>query len=366
MRRSRKGITRIVEALIACIILIIGVYSVTYFSNVSAAKEDLDLEEIGKNALTVISSSTSVEGIVKAESGWESKIKNLVGALLPEGVSYSLTLSNELTGQTIATVTNTDESGLSSFENKISVYQIVTISYPTERVEQKNLDVILAVDISESMGDRQSGDEYTKLHFAKQAMNLFLDNLDPIKDRAGLISFSGDTDASSGDDAFLNSPLTNDTAEVSLLVNSLTVLSRRNMGEAFVKAKEEFDANGNDQSTKAVVFLTDGWPNEPHFTESLDVHSTHTGLVPCPVAQEYARNESKELSELGVVVYTIGIGSRTSLFDQQLLKEIQSGRYYYSPQGEDLLDIYMSILKDLLYGVKYEIIRIELSLVKGA
>ena len=352
--------------MIACIILIIGVYSATYFSNEFAAKEDVDLEKIGRNALTVISSSTSVESIVKAEKGWESKTKNLIGALLPEGVFYSVTLSNELTGQTIATITNTDGSDLSPRENKISINHIVTISYPTERVEQKNLDVILAVDISESMGDRQSGDQYTELYSAKQAMILFLENLDPTKDRAGLVSFSGDIDSSSDDDAFLNSPLTNDTAEVSLLVDSLTVWSRRNMGEAFVKTKEEFDANGNDESIKAVIFLTDGWPNEPHFTESMDLHSTHTGLTPCPIAQEYAWNESTELSESGVVVYTVGVGSSTSLFDQQLLIDIQTGRYYYSPQGQDLLDIYISILKDLLYEVKYEIVRVELSLVKGA
>jgi len=172
-----------------------------------------------------------------------------------------------------------------------------------------------------------------------------LENLDPTKDRAGLISFSGNMDSSSSDDAFLDSPLTNDTAEVSLLVDSLVVWSRRNMGEAFVKAKEEFDASGKEESTRAVIFLTDGWPNEPHFTESLDLHSTHTGLVPCPIAQEYARNESRELSETGVLIYTIGIGKSTSLFDQNLLKEIQNGRYYYSPQGEDLLDIYTYMYK---------------------
>jgi len=366
MKPYNRGQMRIVEAMIASIILITGIATTSYFSSVFTVKEGGDLEEDGRRVLHVLDNTDLISEVVENRGNWRSKLKNLLATLLPVDTYYSLTIFSELTGQPIGeAITNAEGQNLSSSLDAISLQQIITISVPAARIEERDLDVILAIDRSGSMSDIEPGDDYSKFYYAQEAAKAFVDQLNASRDRVGVVSFSGDDDQYSDDDAMLDSPLTGDFQSVKSTIENLTTWWRTNMGEAFVKANNEFIANNRTDVIQVVVLLSDGMANEPHFDEPPENHTSHSGDTPCPVAQEYARNESKEVSDRGVLIYTIGLGAETYRFDAELLEEIQTNGYYYAPSAEDLRDIYLAIAEDLLFEVRYDFIVITLTLVKA-
>jgi hypothetical protein len=81
----------------------------------------------------------------------------------------------------------------------------------------------------------------------------------------------------------------------------------------------------------------------------------------------YVREEADVAEAMGVIIYTIGLGNSSSHFDEDLLQEIvrNGGSYYRAPSAEDLVEIYELIALDLLFQVQYEIVKIDLSLVKA-
>lgn len=356
---------RVVEAMVACVILIVGLSTTAYFSSVFTAVEGGDLEEAGQGVLQVLSNTDLIKQVIQNEGGWESRLRSLLKTLLPPDTFYNLTLMSGLRGQPIAVITNTLGQGPPSSQNAVSLQRIITVSLPLARVEYRELDIILAIDRSGSMNDKEPGDDYSKFYYAKEAAKAFVDQLNASKDRVGLVSFSGDNDNYSYDDATLESPLTNNFQEVKYKIGNLTTWWRTNMGEPFIKASEEFMAYNRSSAIKVIILLSDGMANEPHFDEPSEMHANHYGSTPCPVAQQYARNESKKVSDRGVLIYTIGLGADTYRFDEQLLKEIQTDGYYYAPSGEDLMDIYMAIAQDILFEVRYEIVILTLTLVKA-
>ena len=84
-------------------------------------------------------------------------------------------------------------------------------------------------------------------------------------------------------------------------------------------------------------------------------------------AMDYVREEADVAEDLGVIIYTIGLGEEASHFDEDLLKEIvrNGGKYYHAPSADDLGSIYDMIALDLFYKVQYDIVRIELTLYKA-
>jgi len=362
---------RIVEAMIASIIIIVGISTTSHFASVFTTKEGGDLEDDGQRVLSVLDNTDLISDIIDNEGNWKSKLRTLLETLLPIDTFYNLTMVSGLTGQPIGEpVTNAEGQDLSSSRDAVSLQQVVTISMPPARIAQRELDVILAIDRSDSMNDTEPGRQHCKFYYVKEAAKAFVDQLDPTKDRVGLVSFSGDNDSYSDDDATLEWPLTNDFQQVKSTIENLTIGGRTNMGEAFVKADGEFMAQNRSSAVQAVIFLSDGMANEPHFEEALEIHANHTGDTPCPLAQQYARNESERVKYRGVIIYTIGLGAETTDFDEQLLIEIQTDEirtdgYYYAPLSEELTDIYRAIAEDLLLDVRYDFVVITLTLVKA-
>jgi len=234
----------------------------------------------------------------------------------------------------------------------VTLRDVATVSFPTLKRDSQKIDVMLIIDRSGTMTQKEPGDKYSKIYYAKEAAKAFVDQLNMSKDRVGLASFATD--------ATLNMQLTNNSAQVKNAINALVASGWTNMGGGIEKSNDEFNSSGRSDALFAMILLSDGCANRPcpHSPQ----HSTT-----CPYAREYALNESDEAKNtLGVVSYTIGLGANTSDFDPELMKDIASSEflYYYAPSAEDLMDIYTVIIRDLSFRVAYDMVLLQLTLVR--
>jgi len=352
MKLGNGGQMRVVESMIACVILIIGLSTTAYFSSIFTTEEGGGLDEIGQNIFHVLDKTDLIKQIIQNEGDWESKLKTLLETLLPPDTFYNLTMVSGLTGQPIAgAITNMEGQVFSSSLDAVSLQRVVTISLPLARIEQMALDVILIIDRSGSMGQSEPGDQHNKIYYAKQAAKTFVDQMNASKDRVGLVSYS--------DGATLDIGLTNNFQQVKSKIDNLSPNGYTNMGDAVKKLNEEFFAHNRTGATLAMILLTDGVANRPCPHSPQHVEET------CPYAREYALNESGKAEDHSILIYTIGLGANARDFDEDLLKEMQTNGYYYAPSAKDLMNIYMAIAQDLLFAVKYEIVVLTLTLVKA-
>lgn len=151
----------------------------------------------------------------------------------------------------------------------------------SREVLSEGSDVLIALDVSRSMLARDVGT--SRLDRAKTAIRWIAQSLKG--DRIGLIVFAGD--------AFLLCPLTSDTGAFMMFLDSAGTDSIRfqgtNLGAVFNEAVRVF--RKKNLSSKVFVLVTDG--------------EDHEGAV----------NEAvSEFKELGVSVYTAGIGSEAGGF----------------------------------------------------
>jgi len=355
MTNYNKGQMRIVEAMIACTILVAGLAVSIRISNVYTVTERGSIEKSATNIVSVLEDLDVVSMIANNESSWEIELRELLRNLLPPDTFYQLTLRSALTGKIIGDMTNMAGSYNSSGIDCVSEKRVVTISLPLGRSEYKPLDVMLIVDMSGSMGDRLPGDVKKKIDGAKEAAKLFIDQLNASIDKVGLVSFN--------QNAYLKSQLTNDFAAVKSAIDALTANGYTNIGDGIGYATNEFIARGRSGKTVWVmVLLSDGKANRPN-NEAY--------------ARTYALDKAKEAYEKGsnqsLRIYTIGLGAKDDI-DEPLLKQIAQGpldsitglegKYYYAPSAEDLADIYVNIAKDLMFKVEYDVIILELTLLK--
>ena len=157
---------------------------------------------------------------------------------------------------------------------------IITIARPQrgfdlEEVEQRGLDVVVAVDTSKSMLATDIAP--TRLQRAKLAA---LELMQTAKaDRLGLVSFAGD--------AFLSCPLTIDDAAFQQSVQALDVNSIPQGGTALAAAIDTALKTFKEKNShKALVLFTDGEDND-----------------------EGALDAAKRAADAGLKIFTIGIGS---------------------------------------------------------
>jgi len=340
---------RVVEAMIACIILVVGLSAAVYISSVYSVAEAQGLEETGLNILHVLDDSTVIQKILNNESGWKSELRGLIETLLPPDTFYNLSLFSAVTGQPIVdAITNMMGQEVSEGSDVITLRDVATVSFPTLKRESQKIDVMLIVDRSGSMTDKEPGDKYSKIHYAKEAAKAFVDQLNMSKDRVGLASFSTD--------ATLDMPLTSNSAQVKSKIDALVASGYTRMGGGIEKSNGEFNSSGRSDALLAMILLSDGKAN-------IDSKGNYNETA----AREYAINEADEAKNtLGVVSYTIGLGANTTNFDPELLKKIASSEflYYYAPSAEDLMDIYMAIIRDLSFRVAYDMVLLQLTLVR--
>ncbi len=176
------------------------------------------------------------------------------------------------------------------------------------------VDVVLAIDTSNSMF--RTG----MIEGAKQAAHTFVNEIDLSVHRVALVTFSTT--------AHLDLAFSHDAAELGEAIDRVTVpQGQTNIADAIDIAFAEISGNARQQSTHALVLLSDGFPNRPN---------------PDPGAAALASADTAKLA--GVRIVTVGLGRVVDLHET-LLRQLASCEddYYYSPTAEGLEDLYTEI-----------------------
>ncbi len=149
-------------------------------------------------------------------------------------------------------------------------------------VESKGIDIMIAIDVSNSMlaEDLQKG--YSRLKIAKMSIEKLLDKLHG--DRIGVVVFAGD--------AYKQVPITPDYHVAKMFLKNIStgVISAQGTDIGLALETCESSFNYDDPSNKAIIVFSDG---EDHEQEGIDI--------------------AKEIAEKGIKIYTIGMGTKTGV-----------------------------------------------------
>ena len=173
------------------------------------------------------------------------------------------------------------------------VFLIIGLANPqvgskVETVERKGIDVIIALDISNSMLAEDI--KPSRLERAKQAISNLMDNMK--NDRIGMVVFAGK--------AYMQLPLTTDYGSVKMLLNTVTPTFIPVQGTALAEAiKISMEAFNESDHSKVIIIITDG---ENHIGDAVA--------------------EAKKAVEKGISVHTIGIG----MLEGTPIPIVQNGR----------------------------------------
>lgn len=199
-----------------------------------------------------------------------------------------------------------------------------------EHIERKGLDLVLLQDISLSMLAEDI--KPNRLTRSRHEISAFLEGLSG--DRVGLVAFSGE--------AQVMVPLTLDYGTVQMMLRELTpgwLMPGTNLENAIRKGMSLYKNSGTAGQYSVMILMSDG--------EELEAAAV---------------NAAKEAAEMGIRIYTIGIGSRegvpipvpgrngevaykkdaqgnivTTRLEDGTLQEIASvtgGLYFYASPGE--------------------------------
>jgi len=212
--------------------------------------------------------------------------------------------------------------------------------------EQNGRDLIFVLDVSQSMKatDMDDDGKIDRLSFSKAMISDFVNNFPA--NRYGLIVFAGE--------AFVSTPLTLDTDAFLTFLDGIDYDSVRKQGTdlslAITSSLGRFSAKDNDKG-QAIILISDGGnETEVNFSEAV-----------------------KRAKELGIKIFTIGIGSKKEVpipigrdlfgklryktyqgqtvltkLNEKPLKEIASlteGNYYHAKNAKDLRNISNKIAK---------------------
>ena len=142
--------------------------------------------------------------------------------------------------------------------------------------EAKGAEIMICLDVSNSM----LAEDYSpnRLERAKLAISRIVDRLQ--EDRIGLIVFAGSS--------FVQLPITTDYVSAKMFMNSIDTgsvpVQGTAIGDAVLTAARSFSAQS--EKSRAIIVITDG---ENHEDDPVDA--------------------AKQAAELGIKVYTIGVGS---------------------------------------------------------
>lgn len=176
-------------------------------------------------------------------------------------------------------------------------------------VERKGIDVVIAVDVSNSMLAKDI--QPTRLDKAKLELSGLIDKLKT--DRIGIVAFAGD--------AFIQCPLTLDKNAAKLFLNTISpnivTVQGTDLTKALQVATQAFGEK--NEGGKAVILLTDG--------ENLE---------------EDPLDAAKAAFQKGIHVFTIGIGTSDgstlpNAYGAQGYKKDRQGQIVLSKLNEPLL-----------------------------
>ncbi|MCR4404952.1 MAG: VWA domain-containing protein [Candidatus Acetothermia bacterium] len=197
--------------------------------------------------------------------------------------------------------------------NCLNGMTLVLQDRPAE-VERLPLDVILAIDSSGSMRVNDPG--RLRITTARK----FVEQLDPSRDRAGIVSWDNDID-------FVQ-PLTNDLALVGKRLSQIDADGATNLNVGLSAAIAELLQHGRAEAKTVIIFLTDG-----------DGAYIFSGEANSPLAPASGKE---------VKIYAIGLGREPSELKLQDMAGTTGGRIYLAPTAADLLEIYEELSKRLV------------------
>jgi len=180
----------------------------------------------------------------------------------------------------------------------------------------KHTDVALVIDASTSMRDEFTGAGRRKLDAAREAVAMFLNQLDLAGgDQAAIIQFNSDSSLLTG--------LTRREADLQRALASITVARQTRIHLGISKARTELTGpRHRPTNSAAMVVLTDGRNN------------------PEPVAE--AEREAALARADNIRVFTIGLG--TEVEAEALARMATTATdYFFAPDGEDLISIYRRV-----------------------
>jgi len=345
-RLDKKGQMRVVEALLSCLVIVLGFTVSAYFSNSYIGVRQGEMEVASINVAGILGSQSLLEKVLENRtSSWEQDLKSCLESLLPANTFYVLKIHSTMQGKDIAQISNVYGENITVGMNTASARRVITVTLPMVRNESKKLDIMLILDRSGSMDQTILDDPYRKIDHLKNASKYFVDGLDMSTARVGMASFS--TDVS------LDVHLTSNVTAVKEAIDKLTPTDATNMGGAINLTVGEFNQNGINESSWLAILISDGRAN-------ID----RNGQYSFPGGKQYATEEADRLSGLGVGIYTIGLGNNTADFDEELLKDIQTEGYYYAPSAQELDRIYELIISDVLYRAKFDIVVLDLTVIR--
>jgi YVTN family beta-propeller protein len=203
-------------------------------------------------------------------------------------------------------------------------------------VQHLPLDVMLTIDRSSTM--YQFG--ANPINSAKAAAKLLVDQLDPTRDRVGLVSFAPVPT--------LNVGLTSDLASVKIAIDGLTMDVGTNLGGGVKTAQAEIATHGRPNAVKVMVVLTDGVAHQSSTGGSCEPFPT----TPTACTQD-AIDQAAIAKAAGTIIFTIGLNldgmnqeqPGAGTLARQVLKTMASGPgfYYESPTPNQLNGIFSAI-----------------------
>jgi Mg-chelatase subunit ChlD len=344
---NRKGQMRILESIIACILILTTFFFIEKSNYSISIKSGSDLKSTADNLLNTLENQNLLIGINNDGSNWMSQVNEIVKSSIPSNIYYNITFYSQVTNTTLGNVNNLNNIDAQNL-NTVSTKGVYSLSYPMLQKKNVLLDVMLVIDRSGSMNDKIPGDKNPKIYYAKLAAQNFLTKLNVTTDKVGLSSFA--TTSS------LDSVLTSNYNSVSNKISSLSVGGSTNMMGGINQANTEFQTHGRSNNIKVMILLTDGVANW---------WDGHSGSENEKLGCQYALQSATVTKNMGVKIFTIGLGPTNGL-NQTLLNAIQTDGYYYSPSAQELNNIYQSIAQRIMSTVKYDVILINITLMEPA
>ena len=128
--KSRRGQMRIIEAVLACSLLLAGHFMISHSRFSTNTTRNLDLENLGQSILNTLEDQDLILSREGNEDSWETSLKELIEALIPPDVIYQVSIDSLVTGEKIADNVTNSPQGVESTKSSASVQGIFTFSYP--------------------------------------------------------------------------------------------------------------------------------------------------------------------------------------------------------------------------------------------
>lgn len=190
------------------------------------------------------------------------------------------------------------------FRNALT-FLIIAIANPqfgkgTTKAVSEGIEIMVALDISNSMRALDLDPKRDRLQVAKMAIEQLLNNLHG--DKVGLVLFAGD--------AFVQLPMTTDYGAAKIFLNSVSPEMMSNQGTAIGEAIDECMSSFDFENgvNKSIIILSDG--------------EDHEGSATMMAEQAYSEN---------VIVSTVGMGTPMGT----PIPDIKNGQYVGMKKDKD-------------------------------